>query len=119
MSTVVTAEAETKGALAQARKEAEANKTAADKAATELKTEQTARRQHEAWVAEVDQELKDAINKCETLEQKTSAQSSELSKALCDAKEPRSESRSASEEIHQARQIAAGKVFLLQNIFGG
>jgi len=49
-----TAEVETlKGALAQAQKEAKANKAAADKAAAELKTEQAAHRQHEAQVAEV------------------------------------------------------------------
>ena len=120
MSIVGAAEVETlKGALAQAQKEAKANKAAADKAAAELKTEQAARRQHEARVAEVEQELKDAISKCETLEQKTSDQSSELAKALHDAKEARIESRSAREEIHQARQIAAGKAFLLQSIFGG
>jgi hypothetical protein len=66
------AEVETlKSALAQAKKEAEANKAAADKAATVLKTEKNACHQHEAWVAEVEQELKDAISKCETLEQKT------------------------------------------------
>ena len=74
MIIVGAAEVETlKGALAQAKKEAEANKAAADKAAAELKTEQAARRQHEARVAEVEQELKDAISKCETLEEKTSA----------------------------------------------
>ena len=74
MSIVGAAEVETlKGALAQSKKEAKANKAAADKAAAELKTEQDARRQHEARVAEVKQELKDAISKCEGLEQKTSA----------------------------------------------
>ena len=77
MGIVCAAEVEIlKGALAQAQKEAKENKAAADKAAAELETEQAARRQHEARVAEVEQELKDAISKCETLEQKTSAQSS-------------------------------------------
>ena len=104
--------------LAQA-KAAEVNRAATDKAAKELEAEQTARRQHEARVAEVEQELKDAICKCEALERKTSDQSYELTKALHEAKEVRSESRSAREEIHQARQIAAGKAFLLQSIFGG
>nr|XP_040258220.1 tropomyosin alpha-1 chain-like [Aegilops tauschii subsp. strangulata] len=95
------AEVETlKGALVQAKKEAEANKAAADKAAAELEAEQIARCQHEARVAEVEQEPKDAISKCETLEQETSAQSSELAKALRDAKEAWSESLSAREEIH-------------------
>lgn len=49
MIIVGAAEVETlKGALAQARKVAEANKAAADKAAAELEAEQTARPQHEA-----------------------------------------------------------------------
>ena len=44
MNIVGSAEVETlKGALAQAQKEAKANKAAADKAAAELKTEQVAR----------------------------------------------------------------------------
>ena len=92
-----------RGALTQAKNEAEANKVAADKAVVEPKTEQATRRQHKAWVAEVEQELKDAINKCETLEEKTSAQSSELAKALQEAKEARVKSRSAREEICQAK----------------
>nr|XP_040258564.1 neurofilament medium polypeptide-like [Aegilops tauschii subsp. strangulata] len=96
-----------KGALTQAKKEVEANKAAADKAAAELKTEQATRRQHEARVAEVEQELKDAIGKCEALEEKTSALSTELAKAFHDAKAARVESRSARKEIHQAKQIAA------------
>ena len=50
-----TVEVETlKGALAQAKKEAEANKATADKAAVELEAEQIARRQHEARVAKVE-----------------------------------------------------------------
>ncbi|XP_048566944.1 ABC transporter B family member 4-like [Triticum urartu] len=96
-----------RGALAQAQKEAEANKAGADKAAAELSNKQAARRQHEARVAEVDQELKDAIGKCEALEEKTSAQSADLAMALQDAKEARTESQGAREEIHQ-RSISRG-----------
>ena len=114
------AEVETlKGTLAQAKKEAEANKAAAEKAAEDLQTEQATHRQHEARVTEVEQELKDAIGKCEALEEKSSAQKTELAKALKDAKEARAESWSVHEEIRQAKQIAAGKVFRLQSIFGG
>nr|XP_020181257.1 endonuclease MutS2-like [Aegilops tauschii subsp. strangulata] len=114
------AEVETlRGALAQAKKQAEANKAAADKAPAELKTEQAARRQHEARVAEVELELKYAIGKCEALEEKALAQSTELTKALNEAKAARVESRSAREENHQVKQIAVGKAFLLQSIFGG
>ena len=71
-----------KSALAQAKKEAEANKEAADKAAAELEAERTTHHQHEARVAEVEQEWKDAIDKCKSLEQKTSDQAFELAKAL-------------------------------------
>nr|XP_020178613.1 uncharacterized protein CG45076-like [Aegilops tauschii subsp. strangulata] len=60
-----------KSALAQAKEEAKASKAATAKAAEELKTAQVARRQHEERVAEVEQELKDAVGKCEALEEKT------------------------------------------------
>ena len=50
----------------------------------------------------MEQELKDAISKCETLEEKTSAQAVELAKPLNEAKEARTESRAAWEEIRQA-----------------
>ena len=39
-----------KGALDKAKKEAKANKVAADKAAKPLEEEQTTRRKHETWV---------------------------------------------------------------------
>ena len=102
-----------KGALAQAKEQARASKVAADNATADLKTEQVARRQHEERVAEVEQELKDTISKCETLEEKTSAQAAELAKALNGAKKARTESWVDREEIKQAGQIAAGKPFLL------
>ena len=120
MSAVGAAEVETlKSTLAQAKEEAKVNKVAADKAAAELKTEQVARRQHEDRVAVVEQELKDAIGKCEALEEKTTTQVAEHAKALQKAKEARTESRGAREEIRRAEQIAAGKPFLLQSIFAG
>ena len=67
----------------------------------------------------MEQELKDAAGKCEALEEKNKAQAVDLAKALQEAKEARTESRAAREEIKQAEQIAAGKPFLLQSIFGG
>ena len=84
-----------KSALAEAKKEAEVSKAAADKAAKDLEEEQTTRRRHEAWVGEVEQELKDAIAKCESLEQKSSEQASELTKALESMNEARVEAQSA------------------------
>ena len=65
---VGTAEVESlKGALAKAKKETKANKVAADKAAKALEEEKTTRRKHEVQVEEIEQELKDAIARCESL----------------------------------------------------
>ena len=89
------------------------SKAAADKAAKELEVEQTTRRRHEARVGEVEQELKDAIAKCESLEQKSSEQASELTKALESAKEARVEAQGARQEIQEARKIAADKAFIM------
>ena len=103
MSAVGATEVETlKSTLAQAKEEEKANKAAADIVAAELKTEQVTRRQHEERVAEVEQELKDAIGKCEALEEKTTDQASKLAKAIQEAKEARNESWAAREEIKQA-----------------
>src|SRR4051812_34725500 len=110
------AEVETlKSTLAQAKEWAKASKASADKAATDLKAEQVARRQHEERVAEVEQELKDTIGKCEALEEKSVAQAVDLAKALQEAKGARTESQAAREEIRQAELIAVGKPFLLQS----
>ena len=106
------------GELAWATEQARGSNAAADKAAADLKAEQVARRQYEERVTEVEQELKDAAGKCEALEEKNKAQAVDLAKALQEAKEARTESRAAREEIKQAEQIAAGKPFLLQSKFG-
>jgi DNA repair exonuclease SbcCD ATPase subunit len=119
MGTGGAAEVETlRGALAQAKEQAKVSKAAADTAATDLKSEQAARRQYEERVAKLEQELKDAASKCESLEEKNKAQAADLAKALQEAEEGRTESRAAREEIRQAGQIAAGKPFLLQSKFG-
>ena len=90
-----------KSALAEAKEEARASKAAGEKADVDLKAEQVVRRQYEERVTEVEQELKDAANKCESLEESNKAQASELTKALQEAKEARTESRVAREEIKQ------------------
>ena len=89
------------------------NKAAADKAAGDLKSEQVVRCQYEEWVTEVEQALKDAAKKCESLEEKNTAQAADLAKALREAEETRAESRVVREEMKEAKQIAAGKSFLL------
>ena len=107
-----------RGELAQAKEQARMNKAAADKAAEDLKSEQVVHRQYEKRVTEVEQALKDAVSKCESLGEKNKAQATNLAKALQEAKEAPAESPTAREEIKQAEQIAVGKPFLLQSKFG-
>nr|XP_020153135.1 ATP synthase subunit b-like [Aegilops tauschii subsp. strangulata] len=106
------------GALSQAQEQARVSEAATDKAAADLKAEQATRRQYEERVTEVEQELEDATRKCEALEKESKAQAAELSKALQEAREARTKSRVAREEIKQAGEIAAGKSFLVQSKFG-
>ncbi|XP_037416513.1 uncharacterized protein LOC119279354 [Triticum dicoccoides] len=96
-----------KSALAEAKEEARASKAATDKAAADLEAEKVARRQYEARVTKVEQAFQDTANKCESLEESNKAQAAELTKALQEAKEARTESWAAREEIKQAEQIAA------------
>ena len=57
--------------------------------------EQAAREKHEARVGEVQQELQDAVKKCESLERDVSAQEIELAKARQSAEEARVEAQGA------------------------
>ena len=66
---------------------------------------------------EVQQELKDAISKCESLEHQVSDQKFELSKSLQNAQEARIEAQNACREIQEAKKIAAGKAFNMQSRF--
>ena len=61
--------------------------------------------------------LEETTVQCEFLERDSKAKAADLDKALQEAKEARSESRAAREEIQQAGEIAAGKSFLLQTKF--
>ena len=86
---------------------AEAQKKAAE--------EQVARKKHEARVGEVQQELQDAVKKCESLERNIADQESEFAKARQSAHDARVEAHGALQEIHEARKIAAGKAFFMQS----
>ena len=86
---------------------------AIDKAAADLKAKQATRCQVEERVSVIEQELKDAARKCKSLEEENKAKATDLTKALEEAKEARSESRAAREEVQRAGPIAAGKPFLL------
>ena len=79
--------------------------------------EQAAHKKHEARVSEVQQELQDAVKKCESLERNLADQESELAKARQSAQEAQVEAQGALREIQEAKQIAAGKAFIVQSKF--
>ena len=59
--------------------------------AAEIALVKTEREKHEARVAEVQQELKDAITKCEDLERKSKDHATELANIKTEIQEARSE----------------------------
>ena len=87
--------------LAQAKEQARCSNAAAENASAELKSEQAARRQDEEKISTMSLELKNATSRCELLEQENEAKTAELDKALQEAREARSESRAAREEVRQ------------------
>ena len=76
-----------------ARTEVEAGKKALGEAEGKAVKEQAARKKLKARVNKVQQELRDAVRKCETLERDASAQEIELAKACQSAETARSEAQ--------------------------
>ena len=85
--------------------EVEALKSALAEAKKEADEERAARQKHEARLDEVQQELKDAISKCESLERKVSDQDSELATMIRSVKEARVEAQGACWEIREANKL--------------
>ena len=77
--------------------------------------EQAAREKYENRVGDVQQELQDAVKKCESLERNIADQESELAKARQSAQDAQVESQGALQEIQEARKTAAGKAFIMQS----
>ena len=77
--------------------------------------EQAAREKHEARVGKVQQELQDAVQKCESLERNIADQENELSKARQSAHDAQVEAQGTLQEIQEARRITAGKAFIMQS----
>ena len=99
--------------LARAKEQARRSDAAAEKASADLRAEQVARRQSEEKISALALELKNIASRCEFLEKENKAKMAELDKVVREASEARSESRAAREEIRQAKEIVAGKPFLL------
>nr|XP_040256335.1 tropomyosin-like [Aegilops tauschii subsp. strangulata] len=76
--------------------EVESLKNALTEAQKKAEKEQAARKKHESRVGEVQQDLKDAINKCESLERKIADQESKLDIARQSVQEARVEARRSS-----------------------
>ena len=91
--------------------EVEALRKAIAEAEEKAAAEQALREKHEARVIEAEQELQEAVKKCETLEQSLTEKESKLTRAhqaVCDAC---GKTQDPPQEIQEAREITAGKAF--------
>ena len=95
--------------------EVETLKKALAEAQKKAVKEQSACEKHEARVDEVQQELQDAVKKCESLECNIADQETELAKSRQSAQAAQVEAQGALQEIQEARKIAAGKAFIMQS----
>ena len=93
--------------------EVEALKKVVAKAEEKAAAEQTLHEKYEARVIKAEQELQEAVKKCETLEQSLTEKESELTKAHQATSDARGETRSALQEVQEARKIAASKAFAM------
>ena len=91
--------------------EVEALKRAVAEAEKKAATERTLREKHEARVIKAEQELQEAVSKCETLEQSLTEKESELTKARQAASNAQGETQSTMQGIREARKIAVSKAF--------
>lgn len=73
------------------------------------------RKKLKARVKQIQQELQDAVKKCETLENDASGQKAELTKARQGSETTRNEAQAVIQEIQEAKKITAGKAFKMQS----
>ena len=95
--------------------EVEALKKELAEAKNKAAKEKATHEKHEAKVGDVQQELQDAVKKCESLERNIADQDSELAKARQSAHDARVEAQGAHQEIQETRKIAVGKAFIMQS----
>ena len=100
---------------AESATEVEALRKALGKAEEKAVQQQAARKKLEARVKEIQQELQDAVRKCETSEHDASARGAELTKARQSAETARNEAQAALQEVQEAKKITAGKAFKMQS----
>ena len=100
---------------AGAATEVQALRKALGEAEEKAVQQQAARKKLKARVKEVQQELQDAVKKCETLEHDASVQGAKLAKDRQSAETARNEALAALQEIQEAKKITAGKAFKMQS----
>ena len=91
--------------------EVEALKRAVAEAEKKAAMERALREKHEARVIKAEQELQEAVSKCEALEQSLTEKESELTKARQATSDSRGETQSTLQGIQEARKITAGNAF--------
>ena len=91
--------------------EVEALKRAIAEAEKKAAMERTLREKHEARVIKAEQELQEAVSKCEALEQSLTEKESELTKARQAMSDAWGGTQSALQGIQEVRKITAGKAF--------
>ena len=104
--------------LARAKEQARKSDADALKAVEELKAEQAAHYRSKKEMAEMAVKLKTAADRCKLLEKEDQAEQTDLEKATTAAKDARSTMRAMKEELRQAGDVAAGKLFMLGMKFG-
>ena len=95
--------------------EIEALKNAVAKAEKKAAAEQVLHEKHKAGVIQAEQELQEAVKKCETLELSLTEKEYKLTKAHQAAHDTRGEAQGTLQETKEARKIAAGKAFYMQS----
>ena len=104
--------------LARTKEQARKSDAAALKAAEELRAEQAIHCQSKKEMAEMAVKLKDAADRCKLLEKEDRVAQKDLEKVTAEAKDTRSAMRAMKEELRQARDITAGKPYMLRVKFG-
>ena len=104
--------------LARAKEQARVSNATALKAPEELRAEKAAHCESKEKMVKMAIELKDTADRCQFLEKENRVKAADVEKATMVTKDTRSAMRAKKEELREARDIAAGKPFLLQRKFG-
>ena len=104
--------------LARAKEQARISNAVALKAAKEFKAEKAAHCESKEKMAKMAVKLKDTADHCQFLEKENRVKAADHKKAMVATKDTRSAMGVKKEQLRKARDIAAGKPFLLQRKFG-